>query len=273
MRDSPHSGCLSGSFFENRSMAEIVVQIPTVAVTDCPIFSGPLKSSRLGATLGVDLGSQDMALAVSRDNRMPRASVVVTTAARHIIRISKAGEKIESIAVYGSKTDPTLHPDFREITENLRDLRNKWFNKAKLCLILDEPRLEVVELRHVLGIYDRVYLRMEWGTAKTFAAMTGRKSGEFANYLDNLGHVEHLVVQARFLRGDVDNSTEAEVKAWVKKIGELKPREVAILNAESKGSAKKAKSASKSRLNEIAAEVTEKTGITAAVVQGDSLLA
>lgn len=254
------------------AMAETVTQPAVVAVTDCPIFSGPLKSERLGATLGVDLGSQDMALAVSRDNRMPRASVVVTTAARHIIRISKGGEKIETIAVYGSKADPTLHPDFREITENLRDLRNKWFAKAKLCLILDEPRLEEGTLRHVLGIYDRVYLRMEWGTAKTFAAMTGRKATEFANYLDNLGHVEHLVVQARFLRGDVDNSGEAEVKAWVKKLGELKPREVAILNVDAKG-AKKAKGAPKTRLTEIAAEVTSKTGIPATVIQGESLLA
>ena len=131
--------------------------------------------------------------------------------------------------------------------------------------------MEEVVLRHVLGIYDRVYLRMEWGTAKTFAAMTGRKATEFANYLDNLGHVEHLVVQARFLRGEVDNSTEAEIKAWVKKLGELKPREVAILNADGKGS-KKVKGAPKTRLNEIAAEVTAKTGIPATVVQGDSLL-
>ncbi|MBL8858866.1 MAG: hypothetical protein JNL28_10205 [Planctomycetes bacterium] len=255
------------------AIIEPVVQGPIVAVTDCPIFSGPLKSERLGATLGVDLGSQDMALAVSRINRMPRASVVVTTAARHIIRISKGGEKIEAIAVYGSKADPTLHPSFREITENLRDLRNKWFSKAKLCLILDEPRLEDSELRHVLGIYDRVYLRMEWGTAKTFAAMTGRKSTEFGGYLDNLSHIEHLVVQARFQRGDVDNSTDAEVKAWIKKIGELKPREIAILGGDAKGSAKKGKVATKTRLNEIAADVTEKTGIPANVVTGDSLLA
>lgn len=253
-------------------MAETVTPTPITAVTDCPIFSGPFKSERLGATLGVDLGSMDMALAVSRDNRMPRASVVVTTAARHIIRISKAGEKIETVVVYGSKADPTLHPDFREITENLRDLRNKWFSKAKLCLILDEPRLEDSELRRVLAIYDRVYLRMEWGTAKTFAAMTGRKATEFGGYLDNLGHVEHLVVQARFLRGDVDNSTDTEVRAWIKKLGELKPREVAILGGEPKAAGKKAKTTPKTRLSEIAAEVTAKTGIPAAVVQGESLL-
>jgi hypothetical protein len=253
-------------------MVEIATT-PTVAITDCPIFSGPLKTERLGATLGIDLGSQDMALAVSRENRMPRASVVVTTAARHIIRISKAGEKIETLAVWGSVADPTQHPDFREITENLRDLRNKWFAKAKLCLISEAPHLEDAELRHVLGIYDRVYLRMEWGTAKTFAAMTGRKSTEFATFIGSITHLEHVVFQARFIRGEVDNTTEPEVRAWIKKIAELKPREVQILNPEAKSGPKRAKSAPKSRLSEIAAEVTQKTGIPATLVSGDSLLA
>src|SRR5688572_3804314 len=149
MRSNSRSLSAASAARLERSMAEIATT-PTVAITDCPIFSGPLKTERLGATLGSDLGSQGMALAVSRESRMPRASVVVTTAARHIIRISKAGEKIETLAVYGSVSDPTLHPDFREITENLRDLRNKWFAKAKLCLILDEPRLEETPLRHIL---------------------------------------------------------------------------------------------------------------------------
>src|SRR5262249_32866891 len=84
-----------------------------------PILKGPQKSERLGAVLGIDLGYSETALSVSRENRMPRASVVITTAARTIIRLSKGGEKIESIAAIGSEIDPTAHPDFREITGNL----------------------------------------------------------------------------------------------------------------------------------------------------------
>jgi len=255
-------------------MAEIAATTttPVVAVTDCPIFSGPRKTARLGNTLGIDLGSQDMALAVSRDNRMPRASVIVTTAARHMIRISKAGEKIEAIAVYGSLADPSLHPDFREITENMRDLRNKWFAKAKLCLALDNPHLDEPALRRVLALFDRVYLRMEWGTAKTFTAMTGRKSPEYASLMAALGPAENLILQTRFLKGDgIDNTSDAEMKAWFKKVGELKPREVHLLRSE-KGLGKKVKSVTKAKLTEIAAEVTAKVGVPATVYEADSLL-
>lgn len=254
-------------------MAETVVT-PVVAVTDCPIFSGPFKTERLGAALGVDLGSQDLALAVSRDNRMPRASVVVTTAARNMIRISKAGEKIEAVVVYGSAVDPTQHPDFREIAENVRDLRNKWFSKAKLCLATDEPRLEDAEQRHVLTVFDKVFARFEWGTAKTYTAMTGKKSADYNALATTLTGIDRLIVQARFQKGgEVDTASEAEVKAWIKKVQELKPIAVHILQADAKSGAKKAKSAPKSRLVEIAAEFTEKTGIPAEIFVNESLLA
>jgi len=255
-------------------MAEAVTTpiVPVVAVTDCPIFSGPRKASRLGSILGIDLGSQDMALAVSRENRMPRASVVVTTAARHMIRISKAGEKIEAIAVYGSAADPTQHPAFREIAENMRDLRNKWFSKAKLVLALDNPYLEEPALRRVLGLFDRVYLRMEWGSAKTFTALTGRKSAEYTTLMAGLTTAENLILQTRFLKGDgIDNTSDAEIKAWMKKVGELKPREVHLLRSE-KGLGKKVKSVTKAKLTEIAEEVTTKVGVTAVVYEADSIL-
>jgi hypothetical protein len=260
------------------SMAEsstAPLESPSSAPVDCPIISGPFKTDRMGVVLAIDLGSQDLTLAVSRDNRMPRASVVITTAARNIIRLSKAGEKVEGIVAYGSETDPTLHPEFKEITGNLRDLRNKWYSKAKLWLVSDDTHLDEPDVRRALAIYDRFAVRMEWGTAKTFAAMTGRKTGEYTTLVGSLGHIENLVIQARFVRGTIDNSTDAEVKAWVKRVAELKPREVHIQNGEpkagSRGVAKKAKSIPKARASEIAAMVTEKTGIPAGVYTGEGL--
>lgn len=242
--------------------------LPTVL--ESPVFNGPVKTERFGVVLGVDLGCPDSGMVVSREVRMPRASYVITTAARHLIRLSKSGEKIDGVLVWGSAIDPTMHPEFREITGNLRDLRNKWYAKGKLSIACDLPRVEAPEVRHALGIYDQVVVRFDWGTAKTFAATTDRKSADFANLCAHLGHLENLVLQARFSRGEVDNSTDAEVKAWVKKVGELKPREIHLLNPESKS--KKQKPVPKTRLAEIAAEVTEKTGVPATIYASETLL-
>lgn len=232
-----------------------------------------MKTDRLGATVGIDLGFEESALSVSRENRMPRASVVITTTARNVIRFSKGGEKVESLAVFGSVVDPTLHPDFREITGNLRDLRNKWFPKAKLWLQSDEAHFETPNIRLALGVFDRVLVRFEWGTVKLFTSMTGRKGADLATIQTNLTHLESLVVQARFGKSeDGDNSNPTEVKAWIKRMVEIRPREIQIPGPDAKNSKSKFKSVPKSRLTEIAAEATEKAGIPATIVGSESIL-
>jgi len=240
-----------------------------ILVTDCPIFSGPVKLDRLNTSVGIDLGSLDRSLAVSREVRLPRASVVVTTVARHMIRISKSGEKVDSIVVYGSVQDPAAHPDMRAITENLRELRNKWFSKAKLCLLTEASTI-TPELPRLLGIYDRVYVRFEYGTAKSYAAATDKKAADYTALCSLLTGLSSLIVTSRVPRGEVDTSTEAEVKGWIKKVGELKPREVWLQSVEPK-STKKTKTTPKARLGEIATELAEKTGIAAHIVSGDQI--
>jgi len=242
------------------------LEAPLPVLPASPLILGPKKADRLGVIFGVDLGSAEVVLSVSRETRMPRASVLVTTAARHIIRVSKLGEKIETLLVYGSNIDATLHPDFREITGNLRDLRNKWFAKAKLWLVSDDPHIERPEVRHSLNIYDRVVVRLETGTQKSYSALTGRKPAEYATLLGQLAG------QARFYKGDVDTCTDAEVKAWVKKLGELKPREVYLMNPEAKPENKKLKPAPKARVQEIVEELAEKTGIQATILPFGSVL-
>ena len=239
---------------------------------ECPIACGPLKNARLGNVLGIDLGSQDLTLAVSRDNRMPRASVVVTTAARQLMRLSKAGDKVDTVAVFGSVIDPTLHPRFKEITENLRDLRNKWFPRAKLVLLSTEPHAALREVRVSLGIYDRALIRLEGGTAKSFAALTGRKSSDLAEVVKALSQLENIIIEARFFRGTTDTTVPNEVKAWIKRLGEVGPREVQILSSSKKRSSRdKLRPAPHSAVERIAADVTEKLGIPAAIFADDEI--
>ena len=236
-----------------------------------PIVSGPSKTERLGTVLGIDVGSPDILLVVSRRQRVPRASILVTTAAQHMIRLSKAGEKVDSILVTSSQDDPTTHPEFREITENLRDLRNKWFPKAKLCVLCENAELDDLDVRAALSIYDRPIVSLEWGTTKTYAALTKRKSTVLTNMMRHLKVLEHVVVQARFVRGNADNSTDNEVKGWIKRLDEVRPREVQILLGKPGGRKDPIRPAPKSRVQQIAAQVTEKTGIPANVYSDEPL--
>jgi hypothetical protein len=238
------------------------------ALSPSILLSGPENLAPWGACVRIDLGQPDCTLAISRENRLPRASVVVTMAARELMRLSKAGDKLKSILVVGSEVDPTLHPAFKEITENLRELRNKWFPRAKLCLISDDPDLDRVEVRLALGSYDRPMIRFEAGTARTFARLTGHKSTRFRKLAAHLKSLDRVSIQACFVRGEVDNSTDSEIEGWLRRLQEVGPREVLISSPNPRNRGKgKAQGIPAGQLKEIVEQVGDRTGADVTIVE------
>lgn len=233
---------------------------------------GPFKTKAKGGSLGINLLPAEVTAeegnfifqrtGVSnptdidlRPRNIPSAGVIVTCSARRIIELSKGGEKVARILVAGNG-EPTRHPGFQEITENLRDLRDKWFPKAKLRLLSRTVDLSDNDIRHMVTIYDRAVIRFEWGTAKTFQSFTGVPSTQLKLLQDQIAGLDRLVVQACFRKqGAVDNASETEVKNWIKRLVAIKPAEVELAPMESK--AKGVRGATASRLEKIAAQVTE----------------
>lgn len=220
------------------------------------VVLGPEERPRFGRSVTVR-----PTVETARAGRYPTQAVVVTAAARILIDLSKGGDKVKSVIVEAGAADPTLHPEFHEISLNLRELCNKWFPKADLVLLSDTPDLSRAQQRHALSFYDKPILRLEAGTQKTHTALTGEKAGSFKERVANMNRleIERLVVQAQFVRGDVDNSKDTEVKAWLKYIGEIKPAAIEISTLAKAQS--KTKPITKTRITQIAELITEKTGI------------
>lgn len=245
------------------------------------IVFGPIRSRRFGNSLGINpvpsprtecgaeclhcrTGSAAAVPIISRSNAVPSSGVIVTSAARRIIEIQKAGEKLEAITVTGNG-DPTMHPSLLEISENLRDLRTKWFPKAKLVLLSTSEAFLSPELRAVIAIYDRPVFRFDWGTAKTYDAFRPNAKLDYKTVVERIQPLDRWICQATFVQGALDNSNDREVQAWIKKVEELRPRAVQVMSIEGK-SRGGVKAVSTSKLEEILAKLTEKTGITGEVV-------
>lgn len=236
------------------------------------VLAGPKRTARWGSVVTVNLGGLDRTLAVSRENRLPRASVVITLAAQEFRRLSGAGEKVQHIIVLGSERDPTEHPDFKEIVENLRALRNKWYSHAKLVLLSTDPHLERTSVRLALGAFDKPIVRLEYGTVKTFRALTGRPTTELAEIVRHLASLDRVIVQARFVRGEVDNSTDSEVRGWIRRLREVQPQEILVTTPASKRG-RQLRGIPSRRLDEIVEEVGEKVGAPVHVVPQEELVA
>ncbi len=221
------------------------------------LVRGPERCGPLGNCLLIE-----PTCSTHKANQFPSQAVVVTHAARRMIELSKAGEKLQHIVVHG-QIDPTLHPEFRAISENLRELSNKWFPRAALSLLSDSNMVSRAEIRIALGHYDKPILRLEAGTQKTFKSLTKKHAESFKEIVEGLNKLEidRLILQACFVRGAADNSTDNELKSWLRHVSEVHPAAVQIYTLPRPDPEKNVKPVTKSRLEKIAAEVNEKTGI------------
>lgn len=226
------------------------------------VVRGPAADDRFGKHLLIE-----PTIETSRAGRYATQAVVVTAAARRIIELSKGGEKLQNIVVAGDK-DPTLNPDFREISENLRELCNKWFARAKMCVISPTPRVEDPDVRQGLVCYDRALVRLEAGTQKTYAALSGDAAKNFKPLVEGLANLDlsNIVVQACFVRGAVDNSTDNEVRAWLRYLAGIKPAAVEIWTLAKPDADRKTKGITKTRMGEIVEMISEKLGVTPLVL-------
>lgn len=226
-------------------------------------MQGPLEHPRFGKTVVIR-----PTLETARAGVFPTQAVIVTSAARILITANREGDRIKSVLVEGVDHDPTKHPEFNEISRNLRELINKHFPKAKFHLLSDAPDLGEAQARHALVYYDHPTLRVEAGTLKTHTALTGEASQVFKDRLEGLSRLEleKIVIQANFVRGKPDNSTDSEVKGWLKHIQAIKPASI-LISSIPHPDAKNQKAITKTRMTQIVDLVTEKTGIPVEVIE------
>jgi hypothetical protein len=228
------------------------------------VVQGPIEHPEYGRTILIH-----PTIETARAGRFPTQAVVVTAAARTLIALAKEGDRVKTIIVEGEEHDPTKHPEFSEISLNLRELVNKHFPKADFKLFSDAPHLEESNTRHALVYYDHPTLRLEAGFQKTFCAMTGEDGKVFKDRVEfmNRLELEKLIVRASFVRGSIDNSKDKEVNAWIKLLVDIRPAMVHI-STPAKAPDKKTKPITATRLSEIAEMVTEKSGLAVEVVPG-----
>ncbi|MCB9907843.1 MAG: hypothetical protein H6830_09020 [Planctomycetes bacterium] len=228
------------------------------------LLHGPLDCSRFGKTLYIDITTPHNSLVVERGSELPRASLIVTTSARQLIDMSRAGDKLDQIMIVGTGVDPALHPDLRNIAENVRALRDKWFARTRFGLRTQLTDLEDYNIRSTFGMFNRVYLPMHWGTTKIYSGLTGGKTTDLGPYLKHLASMDNAVLEAQFADGASGNMAGTAIPGWIKKIQETSPSEVHVLSGNPPTTKKlKLKPSTKPQRTKIIEELAEKAGIAA----------
>ena len=209
------------------------------------IVYGPIRSRRLGVSLGVNLMPITAKLCtfdcvycecgwnkpVLHPNLPTRADVCAALESQ----LSAAIEPIDVITFSGNG-EPTLHPDFLGIIQDTCALRDQYCPKAKVSVLSNSTQLGRTDVIEALRLCDNRILKLDSAIDATMrlidkpvnAQLTVKQIVQWLSIFDG-----DFTLQTCFLRGEyqgqtIDNTTPEELTAWYKMVDYLHPKQVMI---------------------------------------------
>ncbi|MBI2211198.1 MAG: radical SAM protein [Deltaproteobacteria bacterium] len=146
------------------------------------IIYGPVRSRRLGASLGINLLPSDYklcsfnclycqygwtskpSLALDGHARnLPRTGDVAAALEDYLQRAARRKTKIDAITFSGNG-EPTLHPELADIVAAARVLRDRYLPKVKLAILSNSSTIGRLEVQEALNALDLKLMKFDAGT-------------------------------------------------------------------------------------------------------------
>lgn len=243
---------------------------------------GPIRSRRLGSSLGVNLSPVDgkicsfdciyceagyNAQGPGKAGLPPRAEVSRKLEAK-LKDMKEKGEGLDVITFSGNG-EPTLHPDFAGIIDDTIALRDRYFPEVKISVLANSTQLHRHDVVEALGRVDNNILKLDSAIDSTIALLDRPASPSFtaAKVIDQIALFKgKAIVQTMITRGshegqNVDNSTAAEVDALIEAYRRIAPREIMLYTIDRPTPELSLKRIPRAELETIAARITDETGI------------
>jgi len=213
------------------------------------IIFGPVKSRRLGVSLGVNLLPTDSKVCSfdciycecgwtpkkrERKAVLPSRELVKLKMEEKLIGMIASGE-LPDVITFAGNGEPTLHPDFEDIIDDTIELRNRLTPNARIAVLSNATMLHKPSVvRALLKVEDNIQ-KLDSGFEETVRKIDCPASNfKLADVVENLKLFNgKVIVQTLFLRGKfkdemIDNTTEEELSEWLKLLADIRPSQVMI---------------------------------------------
>ncbi len=207
------------------------------------IIVGPIRSRRLGRSLGVNLmpvngkicnfnciycecGWNDRKFSGMRHNGRDEVRRLLELRLQELL----SSGQLPDVITFAGNGEPTLHPDFLGVVEDTVSLRNRYCPEVKIAVLSNATMLGKESVRKALSQVDRAILKIDSGIESTIRLIN---EPCFPYSLETvLQYMElfqgEIIIQTMLLRGEyngvsVDNTTEEEVLSWLEVIKRVHP--------------------------------------------------
>lgn len=216
------------------------------------IVYGPIRSRRLGTSLGINLMPTDAKLCtfncvycecgwntpVSHPQLPSRQQVreALESMLRSLCRPDTPVQDMLDAITFSGNGEPTLHPDFEGIILDTCSLRDRYCPDARISVLSNSTQLARPDVVRALKRVDNRIMKLDSAVDATMrlidkpldASLTVEK---IKTALQTFNH--DFTLQTCFLRGEcegeyLDNTTDAELAAYYRLVEDLAPKSLMI---------------------------------------------
>lgn len=245
------------------------------------IIYGPVKSRRLGLSLG--LNASPIGYKLCSFNcaycQYGNTTVCTTEAAdrlddfptpddfgRALETALHENKEIDNITFSGNG-EPTLHPQFEELVDIAKWMRERYFPEARLGILSNSSTASVENVFRALAKLDFRIMKLDVGSLETFKKLNRPCKGvDYRTILNNLQSLENVTLQTMFVGGKIQNIGNREIGQWIERVGEIGPMSVQIYSLHRPPVESFLKEVPVERLREIAVQTEETTGVPVEII-------
>ncbi|MDR1865259.1 MAG: radical SAM protein [Bacteroidales bacterium] len=211
---------------------------------------GPVQSRRLGASLGINLLPADSkycnfdciycecgrnaAGSNIKEHPLPARKDVAAALERKLAGMQASGQLPDAITFAGNG-EPTIHPDFAGIVDDVIALRNRYAPPSKISVLSNATMLHRPEVAEALGKTDMPVLKLDSAIDATVRLLNHpAKAVPVRKLIARLKAFNgRCVIQTMFLHGTcngqpVNNMLPEELDAWEKAVSDIRPKQLMI---------------------------------------------
>lgn len=239
------------------------------------IVYGPIRSRRLGVSLGVNLMPTTAKLCTfdcvycecGWNQPILHPTLPTRDEVREALRTQLSAHQSQlDVITFSGNGEPTLHPDFLGIIKDTCALRDEYCPKAKVSVLSNSTQLGRKDVVEALRLCDNRILKLDSAIDTTMrlvdkpvnAQLTVGQVVEWLKVFDG-----DFTLQTCFLRGVyegqvIDNTTDEELKAWYDIVDTLRPKQVMIYVIDRETPLKTLEKIPAEKMEEIAAPLRKK---------------
>lgn len=230
-----------------KNLLHLIYIYMSTVIYPSPIF-GPVRSRRLGVSLGINLMPADGKLCsfdciycecgfnAERRTHSPRPTRESVAKALEAALIEMTeNEALPDVLTFAGNGEPTGHPHFLEIITDTIALRDKYCPEAKVSVLSNATFADRDNVREALLKVDNNILKLDT-VDEEFIKVVDRPAVkcDVTHVIDTLASYNgHCIIQTMFLDsnhadGSCSNVHEQYVAPWLEALQKIRPQQVMI---------------------------------------------